>query len=89
MEVNELFAASPQVNITLIFGFPVLPWVSCLQVLDLHLSEGFLASISGGVANQTLKIALLLHNSLLCGSCKQFQIIFISGLKKGEFQHGL
>ena len=60
MEVNELFAASPQVNITLIFGSPVLPWVSCLQVLDLHLSEGFLASISGGVANQTLKYSTLI-----------------------------
>ena len=49
MDIIELFAATPQANITLIFGFPVLTWVSCLYVLDLRLSEGFLASISSGV----------------------------------------
>lgn len=49
MDIIELFAATPQANITLIFGFPVLPWVSCLYVLDLRLSEGILASISSGV----------------------------------------
>lgn len=88
IDINVFFAATPKANNTLIFGFPVLPWVSCLQVLDLHLSEGFLASISSGVMhdNQTLKCSTLIAQFILCATCKQFQIILISGLKNGEFQ---